>query len=92
MPIDSEFIKILRSPDTRQPLRCANDAELAKINQLISSGKARNRAGEPVEDSLQEGLIPEGEAVVYPIRDDIPILLKHEAIPFDFGSSDEAQG
>lgn len=92
MPIDPEFIQILRSPDTRKPLRCAGEAELEKINQLIGSGQARNRAGEPVKDPLQAGLVPEGEAVVYPIRDDIPILLKHEAIPFDSGSSDPAQG
>ena len=91
MPIDPDFIEILRSPGTRQPLRSADAAELAKVNDLIGSGKARNRAGEPVADPIQEGLVPEGEGVVYPIRDDIPILLKHEAIPFDSGSS-EGQG
>ena len=92
MPIDPEFIQMLRSPDTRKPLRCADHSELEKINQLIGAGLARNRAGEQVKDPLDEGLVPEGEAVVYPIRDDIPILLKHEAIPFDSGLPDEAQG
>jgi len=92
MPIDPEFIEILRSPDTRKPLRRAEQSELDAINQLVSSGSARNRAGDVVEEPLNEGLVPEGEAVVYPIRDDIPILLSHEAIPFDSGSSDEPRG
>lgn len=92
MPIDPEFIQILRSPDTHKPLRRAEQAELERVNQLIGSGQARNRAGDPVNDALDEGLVPEGEAVVYPIRDDIPILLTHEAIPFDSGPSDEARG
>jgi uncharacterized protein YbaR (Trm112 family) len=92
MPIDPEFLQILRSPDTRKPLRCAEPAELDVVNRLIGSGRARNRAGEPVRDPLEGGLVPEGEAVVYPIRDDIPILLKHEAIPFDPGTPDKARG
>jgi uncharacterized protein YbaR (Trm112 family) len=29
---------------------------------------------------LQEGLVPEGEAVVYPIQDGIPVLLTQEGI------------
>ena len=44
MPIDPEFIQILRSPDTRKPLRCADESELEQINQLIDSGSAVNRA------------------------------------------------
>ena len=82
MPIDQEFIDILRSPDTRQPLRRANSSELDRVNELIGAGGARNRGGEAVQDPLTEGLVPEGESVIYPIRDDIPILLTQEAIPF----------
>ena len=82
MPIDPEFLQLLRSPDTRRPLRQAAPAELERTNALIGAGKARNRAGELVRERLQEGLVPDGEQVIYPVRDDIPILLKHEAIPF----------
>ncbi len=83
MPIDQEFIDILRSPDSRKPLRRADGSELDRVNQLIGSGAARNRGGEVVQDPLAEGLVPEGESVIYPIRDDIPILLTQEAIPFE---------
>lgn len=83
MPIDQEFIDLLRSPDTRKPLRRADNSVLEKVNKLIGSGSARTRAGEAVSDPLTEGLVPEGESVIYPIRDDIPILLATEAIPFE---------
>ena len=82
MPIDPEFLQILRSPDTRKPLRLAEATELAAVNARIGDGSARNRAGEPVTQPLDAGLVPDGESVVYPVRDDIPILLKDEAIPF----------
>ena len=90
MPIDPEFIEILRSPDSCKPLRPADAGELARINELISSGNAKNRGGEAVTESLEAGLVPEGESVIYPVRDDIPILLKDEAIPF--GGSGDGQG
>jgi uncharacterized protein YbaR (Trm112 family) len=81
MPIDQEFIDLLRSPDTRKPLRFADQAELERVNKSIESGAARNRAGEAVSEKITAGLVPEGEQVVYPVRDDIPILLEQEAIP-----------
>ena len=61
----------------------AEPAELEKLNQLISAGKAKTRGGETVSDPVEEGLVPEGETVIYPIREDIPILLVQEAIPLE---------
>ena len=83
MPIDPDFLQMLVCPETRVPLRCAGSAELDRVNELIRSGRARNRGGDAVGETLEEGLVPDGEAVVYPIRDEIPILLRHEAILLD---------
>ncbi len=88
MPIDPEFIEILRSPDTRKPLRPADAGELARINELIKAGQAKNRAGTAVTEALEQGLVPEGESIVYPVRDEIPILLTDEAIPFGTDAGD----
>ncbi len=82
MPIDKEFIELLRSPETNLPLRYAEAAELESVNAQIRAGTAKNRGGDAVSDPLDQGLVPEGEKVIYPVRDDIPILLITEAIPF----------
>ena len=68
------------------------DPIVKRVNEQISAGEARNRAGEPVREPLDSGLVPEGEDVLYPVRDDIPILLKDEAIPFSSGTSGGGEG
>lgn len=80
MPLDPDFLSLLVCPKTRKPLRMASADELARINSVIQAGEARNQGGEQVREPLAEGLVPEGEAVLYPILDGIPVLLVQEAI------------
>ncbi|MCC6672993.1 MAG: hypothetical protein IT458_18150 [Planctomycetes bacterium] len=80
MPIDSEFLRILMCPRTRKPLRMATADEVRQVNERIRSGQARNYGGDTVKDPVEEGLVPEGESVVYPIQQGIPVLLVQEAI------------
>ena len=79
--VDPELLSMLRSPETHQPLRLANSADLASVNQRIAAGTLKNRGGKPVADSLQAGLIREDGQFIYAIRNDIPIMLIEEAIP-----------
>ncbi len=79
--IDPAFLAMLVCPATRQPLRLATDAELARVNRAIGSGSAHNRGGTAVSTPLAEGLVPAAGDFVYPIVDGIPILLSAEAIP-----------
>ena len=87
MPIDPEFLAILVCPKTKKKLRAADGRELAAVNAAIQAGTARNRAGEVVKEALQEGLVPEGEPVIYPIQDGIPVLLTQEAITLPAASA-----
>ncbi len=80
MAIDPEFLRILVCPRTRKPLREANTGELKTVNDRISQGKAVNYAGQSVSEQVEEGLVPEGEPVLYPIQEGIPVLLVDEAI------------
>jgi uncharacterized protein YbaR (Trm112 family) len=40
-----------------------------------------NRGGVAVSDALVEALVREDGALLYPVRDDIPIMLVDESIP-----------
>jgi uncharacterized protein YbaR (Trm112 family) len=86
--IDPAFLAILRCPETGRALRPAVRNELDVLNARIRRGGVRNRAGQPVAGPVEAGLVPEGDSVLYPIVQDIPILLTKEAIPL----RDEAEG
>lgn len=78
--IAPEFLAMLVCPATRQPLREATAAELAAVQQAVAAGTARNRAGQPVTEALDGGLVAADGSVLYPVRQGIPILLSGEAI------------
>lgn len=61
----------------------AEGSLVARINEAIAAGTIRNRAGETVATPLSGGLMPEGDQVLYPIVDDLPIMLIDEAIPLE---------
>ena len=78
--IDKELLEILACPATRQPLRIATAAELELVNTRIAAGACTNVGGAKVEAALTEGLTREDGAVVYAVREDIPVLLIDEGI------------
>jgi uncharacterized protein YbaR (Trm112 family) len=78
--ISPELLAILCCPESHQALRFADDRTLQEINQRIGSGTLHNRAGKPIKAALTGGLIREDEALLYPIHNDLPILLVNEAI------------
>jgi len=79
--VDQELLDILVCPETKQPLRMADEAALASLNAAIAAGTVRNRGGHPVTEGVREGLVREDGLFLYPVRDDIPIMLIDEAIP-----------
>ena len=54
---------------------------LKDLNDRIGRGEVVNRGGKPVEKKIDGGLVREDGAFLYPIEDDIPIMLIDEAIP-----------
>jgi len=81
--VDPELLKILVCPENKTPVSLADDSLVEKVNAAIESGGLKNRAGEKVEGRIDGGLVREDKVYLYPIRDDIPIMLIDEAIPLE---------
>ena len=81
--ISQELLDLLVCPENKSEVAAIDDAAIAKINEAIASGSVKNRAGDPVEDAIDGGLLREDQAYLYIIRDDIPVMLIDEAIPYD---------
>lgn len=81
--VDQELLDILVCPEDKTPVKLVGDDVLQKINEAIQAGHLKNRAGERVEESIDGGLLREDGKYLYPIREDIPIMLIDEAIPME---------
>jgi uncharacterized protein YbaR (Trm112 family) len=79
--IRPELLKMLVCPETRTPLEVASNELVAKINRAVAAGQVINRAGRKVEKPLDGGLVRADQAVLYPIVDEIPMMLIDEGIP-----------
>ncbi|MGD0654303.1 MAG: Trm112 family protein [Thermoguttaceae bacterium] len=81
--INQKLLEIIVCPVSHQPLRIAEEQLIDRLNQAISAGRVKDRAGRPVTAPIQEGLMRQDGQVMYPIRDNIPVLLADEGIPMD---------
>ena len=82
--IDPDLLKILCCPETHQEVRLAETAVIDRLNQQIAAGALKNRAGQPVQEKLDGGLIRADRKFLYPIRRNIPVMLVDEGIPVPF--------
>ena len=79
--IDPELLAILACPETKEPIALAEEDLIAELNSRIVRGEVKNRAGKTVEGQLDGGLVRADGEFLYPIQNEIPILLLDEAIP-----------
>jgi uncharacterized protein YbaR (Trm112 family) len=79
--IDDRLLTILVCPEDKTPVRPATAEEIGAVNRRIEAGALTNRSGRVVAAALTEGLVRRDGRYLYPIRDDIPVMLVDEAIP-----------
>ena len=75
MMISKELIQILRCPESHQTLILASDEFLETQNQKIGKRELKNLAGEIIDKELTAGLLRKDGKILYPIIDEIPVLL-----------------
>lgn len=78
--IDQQLLEILACPEDKSPVTLADEALVATINQAIAAGRLTNRGGIAVSEAIEGGLVRQDGRWLYPIRDEIPIMLIEEAI------------
>lgn len=81
--VDPEFLAILACPEDKSALAMAPVDLVARLNEKITTTKVLNRGGDRVSEAIDAGLVREDGKYLYPVRDEIPILLIEEAIALE---------
>ncbi len=81
--VNPELLDILVCPETKQTLTVADTDILDQVNQAVAARGLLNQGGDRVKDRIEEGLVREDGKVLYPVKDDIPVMLLDEAIRLD---------
>lgn len=78
--IAPDLLAILCCPETKQEIRLLEKDFVEKLNQRIEKGELKTKGGQSVAEKIDGGLLRNDGTVVYPIRDQIPIMLIEEGI------------
>lgn len=78
--LSAQFLAMLCCPEDRSKLSVADAALVAQLNSAVASGRLKSRGGQKIEKRLDGALIRADGRLIYPIIDQIPILLIDEAI------------
>lgn len=78
--IDPVLAEMLVCPENHLPVKEADAALVATVNQAIEKGDVKNAGGEAVSESVDGLLVREDGARAYIIRDAIPVMLVNEAL------------
>jgi uncharacterized protein YbaR (Trm112 family) len=80
--MNNQLLSILCCPETKQELVLLNKEKITLINRAISAGDVTSRNGKKVIAKIDGALLRSDKVWLYPIREDIPIMLIDEAINF----------
>jgi uncharacterized protein YbaR (Trm112 family) len=81
--VDKELLDMLCCPETKEDVSLVTGEIIDKLNRLAEGGQLKNRGGEVVKEKMDSGLLRADRKFLYPVREDIPIMLIDEAIPVE---------
>ncbi len=79
--IHAALLAVLRCPETRQPLRQADEGLVKICNKKISLAGLMNVRDELIKRTLEGGLVREDGHILYPIFETVTELLVSDGIP-----------
>ncbi len=79
--MDEKLLEIMCCPETHQPLAKAGAELIDDLNHRIQAGTLIDRVDEKVTEPIDGGLIREDGKILFPIRQDIPVMLIDQGIP-----------
>ena len=80
MAVDRRLLEILVCPITKQPVERLSKDRLGVLNREIEGGNIRNQAGSAIDAPLSDALITSDGRTIYPVNDDVPVMLEDAAI------------
>ena len=76
----AEILATLCCPENHSAVKPASESLIKEINTAIRLRSLRNQGGQLLEQPITGGLVRADGEVVYPIIDDIPVLVHSEGI------------
>lgn len=83
MAVDKDLLAILCCPETKQAVTLADAALIQRLNEAIQNRRLQNKGKQAVTDPVEGGLLRADGKILYPIRENIPVMLIEEGIPLE---------
>lgn len=80
MSVDDRLVEVLCCPVSRVAVRRLEPERCSRLNERVRRGEVRHVDGTAVEGTLEEALITEDGATIYPVVDGTPVMLAEKGI------------
>lgn len=83
MALDKDLLAILCCPETKQAVTLADAVLIQRLNEAIKDRRLQNKGKQAVTEPVEAGLLRADAKILYPIRENIPVMLIEEGIPLE---------